>query len=324
MADPKAPRFAPMLCEAAEHPPEGGVWRYEVKLDGYRTIAVKSAGRVQLWSRNGKDFNRRFREVAQALSALPDETAIDGEIVAFDSDGKPSFALLQDFHQGAIARAFYAFDLLMLRGRDIRALALDERRKRLSALLKKLPPVILYSETFDAPIGELKRIVREHGLEGIVAKRADSQYRSGRSADWVKWRANKGQELVIGGYVPSATRQIDSILVGYYKGRTLVYAGRVRAGLVAESRRGLAACFETLRAPRCPFGNLPERAKGRWGEGLTPERMNECRWLKPRIVAAIEFLEWTPEFRLRHPSFVGLRSDKDPRAIVLELPSPRV
>lgn len=320
MPDPKALKFEPMLCEAADRPPEGLGWRYEVKLDGYRAIGAKLAGRAQLSSRNGKDFNRRFPEITRVLSALPDETAIDGEIVALDPTGKPNFALLQDFRDGAAARVFYAFDLLMLRGKDVRALALDLRRGLLRDVMNNLPPVIRYSETFDAPLADLMRAVREHGLEGIIAKRADSPYRSGRSAEWIKWRANVGQELVIGGYVPSATNLIDSILVGYYEGRRLMYAGRVRAGLVAEPRRLLAAGFAALKSASCPFGNLPERTKGRWGEGLTAERMEECRWLKPRLVAAIEFLEWTPELRLRHPRFVGIRGDKDAKTVTLEPP----
>lgn len=305
----KVPAFEPMFCESAERPPEGPEWRYEIKLDGYRAIGFKTNGQAHLWSRNGKDFVRRFPEVAKAIASLPQDTAIDGEIVALDADGRPSFALLQG--SSATPVVFYVFDLLMLRGRDLRLFPLKERRERLRKIVDSLPGIIRYSETFAVPGAVLMRAVQENGLEGIVAKRADSAYRSGRSGDWLKWRANRGQELVIGGYVP-ASNTFDSLLVGYYEGRNFMYAGRIRAGLVADSRRTLLSHFAGLSIERCPFSNLPERTKGRWGEGLTAEDMDKCRWLAPLLVAAVEFLEWTPQLRLRHPRFVGLRTDKDP------------
>ena len=148
--------------------------------------------------------------------------------MALDADGKPSFALLQGFGAGAVPIVFYAFDLLMVRGRDLRLSRLEERRRRLRKIVSGLPENIRYSETFAVPAATLVRVVRENGLEGIVAKRAGSAYRSGRSADWLKWRANRGQEFVIGGYVP-ASNTVDSLLVGYYEGRDLMYAGRIRA-----------------------------------------------------------------------------------------------
>jgi bifunctional non-homologous end joining protein LigD len=306
-----------MLCDKAEQPPEGPEWCYELKLDGYRAIGFKTDGQARLWSRNGKDFVRRFREVAKAIESLPEDTAIDGEIVALDADGKSSFALLQGSGAGAVSMVFYVFDLLMVRGRDLRLSRLEERRKRLHQIVDRLPENIRYSETFAVSAATLVRVVRENGLEGIVAKRAGSIYRSGRTGDWLKWRANRGQEFVIGGYVPTSNT-FDSLLVGYYEGRDLMYAGRIRSGLVADSKRALLSHFAGMSVEQCPFRNLPERTKGRWGEGLTKEDMAKCRWLAPRLVAAVEFLEWTPERRLRHPRFVGLRADKDPNEVVRE------
>jgi len=152
-------------------------------------------------------------------------------------------------------------------------------------------------------------------LKGIVAKRARSPYRSGeRSGDWLKWRANRGQEFVIGGFIPSQDF-VDSILVGYYDGQDLIYAGRVRAGLAAASRRVLLPHLEELQVPRRPFINLPETSEGHWGDGLTAENMDICHWLDPFLVARIEFLEWTPDHRLRHARFAGIRSDKDAREV---------
>ena len=200
----------------------------------------------------------------------------------------------------------YAFDLLMVRGRGVRPWPLEDRREQLHEIVSTLPEVVRYSETFNVRLADLERAVREHRLEGIVAKRARSPYRSGeRSGDWLKWRANRGQEFVIGGYIPIGS-VVDSLLVGYYTGRDLRYAGSVRAGLPSEFRRVLLPHFEQLQIVRCPFVNLPDRAEGRWGEGLTAAKMGACRWLHPLLVARIEFLEWTPENRLRHPRFSGI------------------
>jgi bifunctional non-homologous end joining protein LigD len=181
-----------------------------------------------------------------------------------------------------------------------------------------LPDNIRYSETFTVQLSELVSAVRQHQLEGIIAKRLGSPYRSGeRCADWLKWRANRGQEFVIAGYVPGGTG-VESILVGFFNGRELMYAARVRAGLSTNVRRVLLPFLEELQKPRCPFVNLPDRTEGRWGEGLTPAEMQACRWLEPFLVARIEFLEWTPDNRLRHPRFTGIRSDKDARDVVRE------
>jgi ATP-dependent DNA ligase len=181
-----------------------------------------------------------------------------------------------------------------------------------------LPDVVRYSETFNVPLPDLIRAVKKNQLEGIVAKRAGSQYRSGeRSPDWVKWRANRGQQFFIGGYIPNGVA-LDSILVGYYEGRDLKYAANVRAGFSPEFRRVLLTHFEELQVARCPFVNLPDRGERRWGEGMTAAKMAVCRWLDPFIVARIEFLEWTPDNRLRHPRFVGIRSDKDAREVLHE------
>jgi bifunctional non-homologous end joining protein LigD len=307
----------PMLCQSAEQPPDGQEWRYELKLDGFRAIGRKSGRNAQLWSRNQKDFTRRFADVAKAIAALPSDTIIDGEIVALDEHHKPSFNLLQGLGSPEEI-VLYAFDLLMLDGRDVRPWPLDERREKLRQLINSLPATIRYSETFNVPLAELTSAVRKNHLEGIVAKRVTSQYRSGeRSGDWLKWRANRGQEFVIGGYLPNGDA-LDSILVGYYQGRALIYAGSIRAGIPGEYRRALVPHFEELRRQRCPFANVPDCREGRWGEGLTAAKMAMCRWLDPLIVVRIEFLEWTPDNRLRHPRFAGIRSDKDARDVTHE------
>jgi len=307
-----------MLCQGMERLPEGGEWRYELKLDGFRAVGRKAGRTAQLWSRNQKNFARRFPTIVKGLGGLPDDTVVDGEVVALDEHGRPSFDLLQGLGTGEPCIVLYAFDLLMLRGWDVRDWTLEERRGELREVVRNLSDTIRYSETFEVPLPELEGAVREHRLEGIVAKRAGSLYRTGeRCHDWLKWRANRGQEFVIGGYIPNGS-VVDSLLVGYYNGREFMYAASVRAGLPSEFRRVLLPHFEQLQIARCPFVNLPERTEGRWGEGLTAAKMAACRWLAPFLVARIEFLEWTSENRLRHPRFVGFRSDQHARDIVRE------
>jgi bifunctional non-homologous end joining protein LigD len=162
------------------------------------------------------------------------------------------------------------------------------------------------------------RFVRSHGLEGVVAKRADSVYEPGkRTGLWTKTRINLAQEFVIGGYMPSHL-EVDSIVVGFYKGKELYYAARVRAGFVPATRRTTFDAIKHLKTAKCPFVNLPEKEAGRWGQGFTAEKMKEAVWIRPEAVAQIEFLEWTGADHLRHTKFVGLRDDKDPRKVVRE------
>ena len=165
---------------------------------------------------------------------------------------------------------------------------------------------------------ELAHFVNEHNLEGIVAKRVDSLYEPGRrSGAWVKMRLNKRQEFVIGGYTPSYLG-LDALLVGFYRGKELRFAGSVRAGFNPLSRREVHDQIKHLETADCPFVNLPDRRAGAWGQGITAEKMKHCRWLKPTMVAEIEFAEWTPEDRPRHASFVGLRHDKNVLKVLRE------
>jgi ATP-dependent DNA ligase len=165
---------------------------------------------------------------------------------------------------------------------------------------------------------EMLKFIKSHGLEGAVAKRSDSVYQLGqRTGLWSKYRVNLEQEFVIGGYIPS-NPGVDSLVVGFYRGKDLVYAARVRAGLVPATRREVFEQLKHLKTPKCPFVNLPEPAAGRWGQGLTAEKMKQCVWVRPELVARIQLLEWTGADHLRHTKFIALRDDKDPSMVVRE------
>jgi DNA ligase D-like protein (predicted ligase) len=293
----------PMECLPVSDLPTGSQWLWELKLDGYRALAVKSAGKFHLYSRNGKSFDKKFSAVVEALRELPDETTVDGEIVALDDSGRPDFNLLQNSVSAAGRVRFFVFDILQHKGRDVTTLPLIERRKLLASIKFKSGWLSI-ADYFETDSSVLVKAAREQGLEGVVGKRKDSLYESGkRTGAWIKHRLNLGQEFVI---------------VGYYRGNELVYVARTRNGFVPASRRSLFERLKPLIAPSCPFANLPETRKARWGEALTAEKMKKCIWVRPELVARVEFLEWTDADHLRHSKFAGLREDKEPRQVVKE------
>src|SRR5215469_16380291 len=263
--------IAPMECLAVPKLPDGSPWIYEIKLDGYRALAVKSAGKLNLFSRRRNSFNTQYPLVFEALAELPADTVIDGEIVALNESGRPDFNLLQHYRAEVSRIHYFVFDLLVYENRDLTGLSLIERREIMNSVLKFSSPRIRIAEHFETSAENMLNAARAQGLEGVVAKRKDSRYEAGkRSGSWVKYRLNTGQELVIGGYVPGA-QGVDSIVVGYYRGKELIYGARVRNGFVPASRRQV---FEKLKAfvmSKCPFANLPEKHKGRWGDLLAFE-----------------------------------------------------
>lgn len=299
-----------MLLLPSSSLPEGSGWSYELKLDGYRAIAFKTSDHVKLRSRNNKDFTRKYRGVAQALTALPDETIVDGEIVALDESGRPSFNALQNYGSLDSSVFYYVFDVLMLARRDVMSEPLTKRRDLLRKhILPKLKDPIRESPELNAALPDIINAVRDQGLEGIVAKNLNSAYEPGRrSGAWRKMRINKGQEFVIGGYT-QGTNTFDALIFGYYEDGKLLYAGRTRSGFTPMLREELQKRFLALDIPECPFANLPEKKSGRWGLGLTTEKMKGCRWLKPQLVGQFEYVEWTPDNHLRHSRFIALRED---------------
>lgn len=307
-----------MQLQRTESLPEGPQWLYELKFDGYRAVAIKDR-KVTLRSRNDHDFSIRYPGLVQALASLPDETVVDGEVVALDETGKPSFNTLQNYGSSKAPVYYYVFDLLMLAGRDLTTEPLAVRRTLLEKrVVPKLREPIRYSVELRASLRDLIASVKLQGLEGLVAKRRDSNYEPGqRSGAWKKMRINKGQEFVIGGYTP-AGRSFDALIFGYHQDGKLLFAAKTRNGFTPASRLELMKHFRGLETPECPFANLPERKSGRWGQGITAAKMKECRWLKPTLVGQFEFVEWTSDNHLRHSSFIALRDDKKSTEIVRE------
>lgn len=314
---PKEAYFVePMECLPVARLTEGPQWVYEIKLDGYRTIAVMRQA-VNLFSRRRKSFNRQYPHIVEALSGLPEGTVLDGEVVAQDDAGRPNFNLLQHSRSQSSRIRYFVFDLLVYKNRDLTKLRLSERRKMLQDILPASPRIAI-SEQFEVSASKIIAAVRQQYLEGVVAKRKDSLYEAGeRTGAWIKYRVNRGQEFVVGGYLPGP-HGFDSLIVGYYRGKNLVYVARVRNGFVPALRRQVFTKIRGFVSPKMPFSNLPDERESRWGESLTAEAMKKCVWLKPKVVAQIEFLEWTDADRLRHSKFVGLRDDKQPQSVVKE------
>lgn len=299
-----------MAAQLVDRLPEGDEWMYELKFDGYRALLLKQGGGITIRSRNDKDMTPMYPSIVSAASRLtPTMAVLDGEVVAIDDEGRPSFQALQ--HRSSYAGytvSFYAFDLLQLDGRDLTGLPLTRRRELLETVVAGSG--ILLSEELRGELADVVQAVRGLGLEGIVAKRKDSRYVPGlRSEAWLKLKLDRQQEFVIGGYRPGP-HGIDALLVGFYEGRRLRFAGKVRAGFTPHLRREVYSRLRSIPAMRCPFADLPSSRTSRWGGGVTPGQMAEMQWVKPSVVAQIRFVEWTAEQHLRHAAFVALRDDK--------------
>jgi ATP-dependent DNA ligase len=236
-----------------------------------------------------------------------------------DESGRPSFNVLQNSSSHGVDLVYFVYDVMMLEGRDVMSLPFDQRRALLEAkVLRRLTEPVRYSQRLEASLADLIASVKAAKLEGLVAKNALSRYEPGiRSGAWQKLRINVGQEFVIGGYTVGGTT-FDALIFGYYEGRKLMYAARTRSGFTPASRVALIKKLRALEIDACPFANLPESKSGRWGQGLTAEKMKECRWVKPVLVGQFEFLEWTGDNHLRHSRFIVLREDKNARDVVRE------
>lgn len=306
----------PMKATLVKGPPAEAGWIYELKWDGYRALALKNGEEVELISRNNKPLTGDFPELRDALAALPIESAlIDGEICALDAEGRPSFQLLQSREMGTARPAlyYYAFDLLEVEGRDLKPRPLEERKEALRKLLEEAGDPIRFSAPIEGKVEALLEKVRKLGMEGLIGKRADSEYTPGaRSKSWIKLKVSNEQEFVIGGVTPpkGTRKHLGALLVGYYEGKTLHYAGKVGTGFNGAWLSKFAALGKKLRVEACPFADMSKAGRGRWGQGMSASEIRQCTWWKPELVAQIRFAEWTNEGLLRQPVFLGLREDK--------------
>jgi len=315
----------PMKALGVATPPTG-LWRCEIKFDGYRAVGVLNGGGVELWSRNHKPLAEDYPTIAAALARIKCQNAvIDGEITALDPQGRSRFQLLQgrDLPGAGAPIVYYAFDLVHLNGQSLIAKPLEERQALLAKLLgKKPPPGIQLSPWFDVEPAELFAVSKKQGLEGIIAKQLGSVYQPGRrSGVWLKCKNIAEQEFVIGGFSqPQHSRQyFGAILVGYYLDGEFLYAGKVGTGFDQAQLESLHAKFDQRRVKQCPFANLPIAKKPRFGNGMTRAEMQKVSWVRPDLVAQIKFAEWTHDGLLRQPVFLGLRKDKRAKEVVREV-----
>ena len=307
-------RVEPMLATLASAVPEGGEWGYEIKWDGYRGLCFVAGGKVRIESRNGHLLNRQFPELEQvAISA--DTAIIDGEIVAYDAEGRPSFSLMQQ-RTGFVAReardrapvSLVAFDLLYLNGYDLRDVVLSERSKLLRSVVRT-GKYVRISESFTGSGEQVLQAAREHGLEGVVAKRLDSRYESGRSRSWVKVKFVSQQEFVICGYTSGRRKPFSSLVLGYYDNDALTWAGNVGTGFTEKSLSEIYSQLEKLASKKRLFALPPE--------------VGEVTWVTPKLVGSVRYSGWGADNHLRAPVFVGLRPDLDGRDCVREFTAVR-
>jgi bifunctional non-homologous end joining protein LigD len=304
----------PQLATLVDAPPEGAGWLHEIKYDGYRAVVALASGKVAIHTRNGFDWTDRFHGLVAPLAKLPcDGALIDGEIAVTDAKGHTDFGALQEaLSNGGDGIGYYMFDLLRLDDRDLRDAPLLERKALLKALLKDAPSKgpLIYSDHLNGPGKKIFTHACDLQLEGIVSKRIDAHYQSGRTKSWLKSKCGIGQEFVVIGWRPSnkAGRPFSSLLLAVRDGNALRYAGRVGSGYSAQGLDDLAAEFESLACKNSPV------------QGVPPSVGRSARFLKPVLVAQIALRGWTRDGLIRQGSFKGMRSDKSAREIVRERP----
>ncbi|RYZ22129.1 MAG: DNA ligase D [Chitinophagaceae bacterium] len=298
----------PMLATLVDEPFSSADWIYEIKWDGYRAVGYVQDGEAELISRNLKPFTEKYTPVGDALERLPFNAVFDGEIVAVDEKGLGNFQLLQNWQNSPVSLRYYIFDVLWVEGYDVTQLPLLERKALLQKLLPPEDEVLFYSDHVQGKGGDFFKAALKQGLEGIMGKKADSIYTVGaRSAEWLKIKVNQRQEVVIAGFTePRNTRKFfGAILLGAYRDGEFVYVGHSGSGFNRKSLEDLHQRMLPLATEDCPFKKCP--------------RANmPVTWVKPKLICEIKFTEWTREGIARHPIFMGLRSDKKAKDVIIE------
>ena len=304
-------KISPMLATMVDKPFDKEGWQYEIKWDGYRTVAFCNKDNVELKSRNDKSYNEKFYPVLKAVQQWNIHAVVDGEVVVLGEGGKPNFSALQNWRSEADGELyFYVFDLLWMNGKDLMQLPLSERR----IILKQLIPednIIRFSENFEVSGIELFEAAKKMGLEGIMAKKSDSTYSPGnRAKDWLKIKANKRQEMVIGGYTKNeaSSKTFSSLLLGVYEKGKLIYTGKAGTGFSDKLQKEMLEQFKPYITDSVPFTELPDINKPSRFHHNPPHAT--AVWMKPELVCEVSFTEMTTDGVMRHPSFVAMRMDK--------------
>ncbi|GLU51454.1 DNA ligase D [Dyadobacter frigoris] len=320
----KFPAFlTPMLATLVDKPFDDPGWEYEVKWDGYRALAFLNKSETELRSRNNKSFNDKFYPVFNAVKNWGIEAVIDGEIVVVDDKGISNFNSLQNWRSEADGQLlYYVFDVLWLNGRNLMELTLKERKAILQTLIPE-DGIIKSGFSMDARGAEFFKVAKTMGLEGIIAKRSDSVYYPGdRSKNWLKIKVQKRQEVVIAGYTRNkgTSKLFSALLLGAYQDGKLRYVGKVGTGFNNKQQKEILTLFKPLTTKKSPFEQIPDYNKPSRFRPNPPDA--SATWLEPKLVCEINFAEITEEGVFRHPSFVAMREDKDPKDVVKEIEVP--
>lgn len=313
-------KVSPMLATLVDKPFNEEGWIYEVKWDGYRALAMVNGKQVDIFSRNNKSFNEKYYPLYNELKKWNIQTVVDGEIVIVDEKGMANFSALQNWRSEADGQLFYyVFDMLWINGVDITALPLSDRKQILKYYLPAENEIIKLSENFDEDGISFFKLAEKLGLEGIMAKKADSEYIMGdRSKEWLKIKTAQRQEVIIGGYTNNegSAKPFSSLLVGVYKNKKLQYTGKIGTGFSVKKQQEMMKQFKTLQITKCPFEQEPDVNKPSRFRPNPPDA--SVTWLKPQLVCEVSFREMTSDGVMRHPSFEGMRDDKAPNEVVHE------
>lgn len=305
--DGSLPKFkAPILATLTDEPPEGDEWLHEMKYDGYRLIAAAGGGKAKLWTRNEKNWTGRFPQIAEALEELNVQSAlIDGEAAVLKEGGLSDFSELQEsLSKGRKDIVLFAFDLLELNGEDFTDKPLEHRKAELARVLSGVSGAIRYADHVAGHGDEVYKKACEAGAEGIVSKKKTSKYRSGRRKTWQKVKCTLREEAVIVGWSPSdKTRAFSSLILATCEDGDWIYRGRVGTGFSHEAVKAIGEALKEIERKTSPLKDVPD------------DISRDAHWVTPRLVAEIDYTERTKEGRFRHPSFLGLREDKEPEEV---------